>query len=810
MSSRGREGRRWPKKLLVAAGVLVVLALVLAGGGLLWLRARLKNSLPHLEGDASIAGLAAPARVDFDALGVPSIHAGSRLDAAVALGYVHAQERFFQMDLLRRRSAGELAELLGPDLLPVDRRSRLHRFRDVAHRATDNLPAGDRAALESYAKGVNAGLAAMGAAPFEYMLLSSPPAPWQAEDSLLVLLSMYMELNDQEGEHEAALGLLKDVLPGPLDAFLAPSGTEWDAPVEGAPVAPVPVPGPEILDLRTAKAASARPPAGGLDAEAFELRRVEGSNNFAVSGRFTANGGALLANDMHLGLTVPNTWYRAAIAWPDAAGGPDHRAIGVTLPGAPMIVAGSNTHVAWGYTNSYGDWTDLVVIETDPKDPNVYRAPDGPRRIETHEEVLHVRGAADEKLTVRTTIWGPILGADHRGRPRAIRWIAHELHGINVGLMGMETAATIEEAFDVANRSGVPPQNCVIADDRGRIGWTIMGAIPRRVGFDGTVPESWADGTRRWDGWLDPSEYPRILDPEGGRIWTANARVVDGEKLRRLGDGGYDLGARAGQIRDDLRGLAKATPADLLRVQLDDRAVLLGRWRDLLLASLTPATVAADPRKQVMRSAVEWWGARASVDSTGYRMVRAFRQLLSRQVMGALTARCRKADPAFSPGSITQAEGPVWALLTARPAHLLDPKFKTWDEQILAAVDETLGFFKEGDLLSHTWGERNVLRMTHPVVGGLPVIGGWFAMPADPLPGDVDMPRVQGPDFGASERFVVSPGREEEGIFHMPGGQSANPLSPHFGDGHAAWARGEPTPFLPGSAVSTLTLKPAV
>ncbi|HZE89356.1 MAG TPA: penicillin acylase family protein, partial [Verrucomicrobiae bacterium] len=686
------------KKLLVATAILLAVALAAAGGGVLWLRARLANSLARLDGEASIAGLASPVSVDFDALGIPTIRAGSRVDAAAALGYVHAQERFFQMDLLRRRSAGELAQILGPDLLPIDRRSRLHRFRDVAQRAIAQLPDADRKSLEAYARGVNAGLAAMPSAPFEYMLLSSAPAPWRAEDSLLVLLSMYMELNDQEGDHESVLGLLKDVLPAPLDAFLAPSGTEWDAPVEGDPVAPVPIPGPEIFDLRGSKTASAGPAPGRLDAEEIDLRRVEGSNNFAVSGRFTANGGALLANDMHLGLTVPNTWYRAAIEWPGAAGEPGHRAIGVTLPGAPMIVAGSNTHVAWGYTNSYGDWTDLVVIETDPGDPNVYRTPDGPRRIETIAEVLHVRGAADEKLDVRTTIWGPILGADHLGRPRAIRWIAHELHGINVGLMGMETATTIEEAFDVANRTGVPPQNCVVADDRGRIGWTIMGAIPRRVGFDGTVPESWADGTRTWDGWLDPSEYPRILEPEGGRIWTANARVVDGEKLRRLGDGGYDLGARAGQIRDDLRALAKATPGDLLHVQLDDRAVLLGRWRDLLVASLTPAAVAADPRKQAMKAAVETWGARASIDSPGYRMVRAFRQFLSRQVMGSLTAACRKVDPAFNPGQIPQAEGPVWSLLAARPTHLLDPKFKTWDEQIQAAVDETLGFFKDGDL----------------------------------------------------------------------------------------------------------------
>jgi len=190
-------------------------------------------------------------------------------------------------------------------------------------------------------------------------------------------------------------------------------------------------------------------------------------------------------------------------------------------------------------------------------------------------------------------------------------------------------------------------------------------------------------------------------------------------------------------------------------------------------------------------------------------MVRAFRQFLSRDVMDALTAPCSKADKRFSVGEITQAEGPVWALLAARPPHLLDPRYKSWSDQIVAAADEVSDYYKDAPLASMTWGERNRVHVEHPVMGGIPIIGSWFSMPVEPLPGDVDMPRVQGLDFGASERMVVAPGHEEEGLFHMPAGQCANPLSPHFGDGHAAWARGLPTPFLPGPAASTLTLRPS-
>ena len=788
----------------VLGGVLALAALVaVTGAG--WLRVRLGRSLPQMEGEARLPGLSSQARVDFDRLGVPTIRAGSRIDAARALGYLHAQNRFFQMDMLRRRASGELAELLGAALLPADRLSRLHQFRGVARRAVADAPAGDRALVEAYTAGVNSGLSALRSAPFEYGLLGSDPRPWLPEDTALAVHAMFMNLNDEEDRFESNRGLMRDLLPGPLVAFLAPAGTEWDAPIVGGPIATPPVPGPEVLDLRRGALALPDNRRDAMLRDPDDTSSVRGSNNWAVAGSVTANGGAMLANDMHLGLSVPNTWYRASLVWPAGEGAREHHVTGVTLPGVPVVVAGSNTHVAWGFTNSFGDWTDLIVLERDAKDPGAYLAPDGPRKIERHDETIHVRGGPDEKVTVESTIWGPILDKDHLGRSRVLKWTAHDPGAVRLGL-GMETAATIEEAFEAANRFGIPPQNCVIAESSGRIGWTIMGAIPKRVGFDGSVPESWADGSRRWDGWLDPSQYPRILNPASARVWTANARAVDGEMLKVIGNSGYDLGARARQIRDDLAALANVKPADLLQVQLDDRAVFLERWRDLLLAELTPAAAVGHPRRLELRKTVEAWGGRASIDSVGYRMVRTFRQYLSRAVLRPLTAACLKADARFYAG--LQSEGPVWAILAARPPHLLNPTYKSWDDQILAAVDEVLDQFKDGPLSSHPWGERNTVRIEHPVAGGLPFVGRWFSMPREPLPGDSNMPRFQAVSAGASERMVVSPGHEDEGLFHMPAGQCGNPLSPHFGDGHEAWARGKPTPFLPGPTVQTLTLKP--
>ncbi len=806
MLDRGGGGRvRAPRfrRLLQAAAILAGVVLLGALGGGVWLRARLRASLPLVEGDRALPGLRAPVTVQRDALGVPTLRGASRLDVARALGFVHAQERFFQMDLQRRLAAGELAELMGPPVLAFDRRYRIHRFRDVARRALAQASPGERAVLEAYAAGVNAGLGALGARPFEYLLLRADPAPWRPEDSLLCLEAMFIQLQEDPGERQSRLGYMRDVLPPALLAFLAPPGTEWDAPLRGAPFPQPAVPGPEVCDLRKLKV----PPPSAADQERQEPD-FPGSNNWALGGGRTRDGRAIVANDMHLAITVPNTWYRASLAWPEAGG--ERRVTGVTLPGTPSVAAGSNGRVAWGFTNSYGDFRDLVVLERCGLEPDTYLTPAGPRTLETARETLRVRGRGDTVLTFARSLWGPVVDTDHRGRPRALRWTAHDPEALNFRALGLETADTVQAALAVANRAGIPAQNFVCADARGHIAWTVMGRIPRRVGFDGRFPESWADGSRRWDGWLDPEAYPRIIDPPGGQIWTANARVVDGPWLARLGDGGYDLGARARQIRDDLRPLAGAREWDMLPVQLDDRALFLARWRDLLLGLLTPQALAGHAERAEFRRLVEAWGGRAAVASAGYRMVRGFRLVLQEELSGTF-ARAFRLGPQrrFRAGFAGQSEGPLWALATQRPPNLLDPRFRTWDDQLLRAVDETITrLTKDGPLARHTWGRLNTPRIQHPLVRALPFLAPWLAMPRLPIPGDAQMPRVQDRIFGASERFAVSPGHEEDGYFMMPCGQSGHPLSPHFGDEHLDWVAGRPGPFLPGPAVQTLRLHP--
>jgi penicillin amidase len=798
--------------------LLVVLLVVIVGAGI-YARSQVRASLPITDGTAAIAGLTADVRVDRDALGVPTIASTSREDVARALGFLHAQDRFFQMDLQRRQPAGELSGLVGPRALDVDQEMRVHRFRHIAQRAFELADPSYRRILEAYAAGVNAGLNALGAPPFEYLVLRATPEPWLPEDSMLTVLAMFNTLQGRQALFERSHGALRDTLPEPMFRFLSTVGSEWETPIVGTAVERPAIPGPEVFDLRKAPSEArnhktkedlarhletSRPP--GLETlippGAGEEASIIGSNNWAVDGARSASGAAILANDMHLSIGVPIIWYRASFA----LGG--ERITGVTLPGIPSMVVGSNGHVAWGFTNTGGDWSDLVRVEPDPRDPSKYLTPEGPKAYESFSQTIAAKGATSREVVARWTIWGPIVWKDARGREYAQRWIAHDAKALSSDTTTPERARSVDELLNAIAGLGIPNQNVAMADTTGRIAWTIGGAIPRRVGHPGITPESWADGTHRWDGYLASSEFPRIVDPPNGRLWTANAPVVGDAMLATIGEGGYADGIRARLIRDRLMTIDKATAKDMLAVQLEDRALFLERWRRLLLDTIGPSASAS---QRQFRDLVETkWTGRASPDSVAYRLVKEFRALFVRRVMTSLTAPARHIDPDFDYLRLQRGEGPVWQVVTERPMHLLDPAYKSWDAAILDAVDAAIAQLTENGrtLADRTWGEANSAEIRHPLAGAIPFFGPYLNMPGDPLPGDVYTPRASTPRTGPSERMAVSPGREHEGILHIPTGQSGHPLSPHYGDQYRAWLNGEATPFLPGPAVNTLVLTP--
>jgi penicillin amidase len=669
----------------------------------------LRASLPRYDGEVASHGIAQSVSVERDALGTATIRASTRTDAAWTLGYVHAQERYFEMDLFRRSAAGELAELFGSAAVPIDRRARAHRMRARMQHAYDTLPPAQHALADAYRDGVNAGLGDLSARPFEYLLLRTKPAPWRGEDALLVEAAMAFTLNDAENARELAFSRVHAALPASAYRFLVAHGGEWDAPLFGADLAWPTPPSAAELDLHAPSAA----PSNDGDAKRDD---TPGSNGFAVDGSLTG-GGALVANDMHLDLRVPNLWFRTRLVYAD----PDDasRTIDVTgasLPGAPAIVVGSNGEIAWGFTNSYIDTTDWVRVQRDPSDATRYRADGRWEPIATFDETIKVAGKPDEHLSVEETRWGPILAKDVDGTPLALAWTAQQPGGLDLGIGRMELARSLDDAVAIARSSGMPPQNLVAGDRAGRIAWTIAGRIPKRVGgFDPALPADWSQEGTGWNGWLDANDYPGLADPADHRIWTANQRIVDAAMLDVIGDAGYDIGARAKQIRDGLLARERFAPADLLAVQLDDRALFLERWKKLLATTLDHAP--ASPLHDAMKHALADWNGRASVDSVSYRLVRAWRNEVVDGVLGAFWSAVRAKFPDFTPPKLAQSEYVAWTLLRDRPEHLAPHDARDWDAFLLAAVDRVGAKLdaQPGGITARTWGERNTAHIAHPI-----------------------------------------------------------------------------------------------
>jgi len=785
---------RWLKRIL--GGLLLLVPLIALA---IWLM--LRSSLAQLDGERAVAALSAPAELQRDARGYLTITAENRLDVARGLGFVHAQERFFQMDLMRRNAAGELSALFGPKALPLDKSRRLHRFRHRAEAGIAALPAEERALLDAYVSGVNAGLEALSARPPEYLLLRQQPKPWVAADTLLVAYGMYLDLQGAQGCDDVAMGLLHAAVPPDWYAFLTQHSADWQAAMDDSRVAAVPLPaGPLPEALRTARLACSD--CGLRDA------RDLGSNNFAVAAAHGEGGRAIVADDMHLGLRSPGTWFKARMKWKDAAG--SHDVAGVTLPGAPLLVVGSNGRVAWGFTNTTSDWADVVVLKLNAAGTH-YLAGGVEKPLHKAVERIEVAGEAAVDHEVLESEWGPVMPQKAGAASAyALRWVAHDREGMNLRLMQMETAANVDEVVQRAVGAGMPAQNLLAADSAGRIAWTVIGAMPRRVGSDDMDrPQDWSDGRPRWQGWLDAAEQPRIVDPADGRLWTANSRMVGGEAMKRVGNGGWDLGARGMQIRDALRAQDRFDETGLHAVQLDHRALFLQRWRRLLLEQvLTPDFVAAhglaDYRAEIEKSADA-----ARPDAVGYLLLRAFRLQALKQIFDPLAGLMEAQGSRLSDLKLVP-ETPGWALIQAARPDTLPAAYKSWPELLQRAVLDSRQelLTKHGSLAAATWGADNTTSMRHPLSMAVPALAGWLDQASQGMAGDSHMPRVHNHGHGQSQRMVVSPGHEERGLLVIPGGQSGHPMSPFYRGDHAAWLAGEALPFLPGETRHRLVLRP--
>jgi penicillin G amidase len=768
----------------------------------------LRASLPSLDGEVHHLGVVSPVTIDRDAKGVPTIEAANRVDLAYGIGYAHGQDRFFEMDLSRRLPAGELSEVFGKVAIEQDKKARLFRFRHVAQVALQQSTPEQRAVLEAYARGVNAGLASLRSRPWEYWILGSPPAEWRPEDTLLVSHAMWWDLQYSGIDVEILRMQINERLHGAeceggwkcAVQFLYPAKTEDDAPnaptgvVNRGNVASVrgygtsAIPASDALNVRGAAAAST----ASLAPLSPDIGI--GSNNWAVSGRLTDTGAALIANDMHLRARVPIIWYRARLHVPASGSQPALDLNGVTLPGAPFMVAGSNGHIAWGFTNSYGDWIDVTKADC----ASATAAP---------PEEIRVHGGPSVSFTVKSGPAGVLYRVDpDNTHCWFVSWLAQQPSATNVNLMSLERASSVTQALAIAPTLGIPHQNFMVGDQEGHIAWTIGGRIPVDTG------PMRSTGTPTW---RTAETQPHIVDPEIGRLWTANSRPTeDPDQLAAIGahdasvGAGYDLGARTRAIRDDLLAVAgPATPQDMLHIQLDDRSAFLFSWQHFILALLDERALAGHPGRAQFKKLVADWNGRASVDAVGYRLVRGFHDQLAQSVWTMILQGLQlPVAQNYVPARFDDA---LWLLASQQPMHLLAPNYGDWRQFLLEQVDTTINELHEScpKLESCTWGARKPVHIQHPLSNAIPLLSRFLDMPQMSLPGDHDMPRVQDGSVGASERFAVSPGHEDRGYIHLPGGQSGHPLSPYYRAGFMDWALGNPTPFLPGPSEHRLTLQ---
>lgn len=559
---------------ILAGGV--VLVLLLGGGFYFYLR----SSLPQIDGSIAVAGLGGALTIARDADGVPLITAADDADAAFGLGFAHAQDRLFQMELMRRAGAGRLAEIFGEQALANDRQMRVLGLYRLAEAELPLLSAPLRRALDAYAAGVNAFLSTRsGVLPPEFLLLRFAPEPWRPADSLVWGKLMDLELAGNYRSELLRARLARTLSPAEL-AFLYPQYPK-DAPTTLAGLTQL------YRRLPLDRLYAALPPLATLGP-------IRASNNWVVDGAHSQSGKPLLSNDPHLGFAAPGVWYLARVRTPG------RELAGATAPGAPFVVVGHSDNLAWGFTNTGSDVEDLFIEKIDPTDPGRYLTPDGSAAFATRQERIGVRDAAPVRFIVRTTRHGPVLsdalpaGAAEPGYVLALA--ASFLSPDDTtpeALWGIGRAADAEAFRDALKSWVAPQQNVVYADSGGKIGFIAPGRVPIRKSGDGWLPMPGWSGDHDWTGFIPFAELPQARNPASGHFISANNKIVPDTYPYFLSHD-WDMPNRAQRISDLLAATPRQTPAASAAIQADTLSFAARRLVPLMTRIAPQSAIASD------------------------------------------------------------------------------------------------------------------------------------------------------------------------------------------------------------------------
>jgi penicillin amidase len=736
---------RWVRRILSALGLVLLLA-VAAVGALLWL------SSPRGDAALTIAGLSAPVSVLLDADGIPYIHAQTEADAAAALGFLHARERLFQMDLMRRAASGELSELFGAPTLANDRLMRTLGLRRRALADLSTLPDDDRALLDAYARGVNAWIGQRGRLSAPEFLVFGAPRPWSPVDSMLWGKTMALYLSGNWRVERARIILDSHFSPAEVDEL-------WpEAPGDGHPEASRP-------DARIERMARGLAQAIPDFPAPFTLPDTA-SNAWAVDGRHSATGAPLLAGDPHLGFGFPSIWYLARIETPQGV------LAGATAPGVPLLVLGHNGHIAWTFTTTGADTQDLYV-ET-PVGTARYQTPEGPKPFELREERIRVRGAPDVLMTVRETRHGPVISdlAPEGTHGPILALAAADLKPgdtPSIGLLALNRASDVAAAGVAASQISSPVNNMIVADAK-TIGLFLTGRVPLRAGGDGARAADGADASHDWIGFASGDQLPHYVAPPSGRLVNANERVAPRDFPVFLGRDGYD-DDRARRIRELLGSSDHHEPADFAAMQLD---VVSLAARELMPAL---RSVPADGTARAALALLDGWDGSASRDDPRPLIFNAWMH----RFVGNLL------DRIGVPSEARAAVAP-WPQLVR---HALSPAGAHWcggdcapllSQSLAEAVNNLATRFGQNPA-DWRWGVAHQAIFAHPVLRLLPVLGALTESRIE-MPGDDDtldragmgagsLDAVHGPEF----RGVYNLAKLDRSLFMMAPGQSGNPFT---------------------------------
>jgi penicillin amidase len=784
----------------------------------------LDSALPQLDGRLQIPGLSARVAVTRDPHGVPAIEAGSLEDLFFAQGYVTAQDRLWQMDVMRRFGSGELSEILGEQTLTLDREQRILGLRASAKKSLEMSNPRDRGFFAAYARGVNAYIRTHGSRlPIEFRILRYSPKPWLVEDSLVIANQMVKDLNYHYFYDALAREKILAKLGAQLTADLYVNRSWHDRPPT--------VMREDLSDPQSnagdsddddsdddsapdnAITRQAIPPLASLPSEGLP---VNGSNDWVVSGAHTVTGKPLLSNDMHLGHQMPNLWYEAHLH------GGNLDVAGVTLPGMPYVIVGHNQRIAWGFTNVGPTVTDIFIENFNAQ--GAYQTPGGWIQPEHRSEAIHIKGKPDVALDVKITRHGPIVSELVPGetRPLALRWTLYD--GLRIPFFDVNSAQNWDEFRHAFSQFDAPGQNVVYADVDGNIGYQTTGKVPIRAAGDGSLPASGADNAHEWISYIPYDKLPSIYNPPSGIIATANGRITPDDFPNSVSME-WEAPWRTARIYHVLESGRQFSPADMLALQTDVHSEAQLFAAERLVYAVDHAGKPSARARQAADLMRNWDGrmmASSAAPTIAEVSTRELRRLLLEPKLGTAPANAsrekEKEDEVLSWRTYSWEMRSVWLenVLLHRPKRWLPDNYPSYEELLTAAVDAAVNSPEAPrDLSAWHWGKFNAVEIQHPILGKIPLIHYLSGPGVQEQSGSGYTVKAVSQHHGPSERFTANLADLDRSTLNTVTGQGGNFMSPYYMDQWQAWYEGTTftLPFT-GKAVETtrahrLILEPA-